>query len=147
MKEIRCEYFERSGKELRSRVGRRFQVLPEHEAPFQRELNGLQALYSLVKRFEHTPWYFRLVMASIAVFRAQWFIDRRHHTWRQTFVFAMKASIVFSSPDWLQERLSKKWGRDMRQEKADRLATAQGGQGVPATNSPLRCGEPSRGLS
>jgi hypothetical protein len=137
MEEIRCEYFERSGpkmSELRSHTGRRFTVLPDHKEAFGRELNALMALRLLVKKFETAPWYIRL-FAARQVYRAQFFIDRRHHSFLQTDMLATRVTVMFCSPDWLQEKLAARWRRDYKKEAADRL-TAQLSPVAPATVAP-----------
>lgn len=117
MKEIKCEYFERGKTTLRQRTGRRFLVLPDCYEPFKRELNGLMALRILVERYATKNWLIRFLWASDAVFQAQFFIDRRHHTFWQTVKFATRVTIIFSSPDWIQEKLTPLWRRDYAKER------------------------------
>lgn len=105
---VTTEFRTLSENQLRTRAGKRWDVLPECEAPFKRELNAAAILKQLAEEGAGVSWWKRAFAAPL-VFFAQRLYMRRKSTAGKSFVQSFKVAAVFGTPERVSEWLGKRW--------------------------------------
>lgn len=96
------------GKPKLTRVGRRFMVRPECEEAFKREQNMLAAMRALALQFGEVSWWRRWPHA-LSLYEAKYHSVVRLQGAQTGRRDAWRAVLVSITPDWLAERLVKRW--------------------------------------
>lgn len=105
---VTTEFRTLSANQLRTRAGKRWEVLPECEAPFKRELNAAAILKQLAEEGAGVPWWKRAFAAPLVFFAQRLYMRRKSTAWGSVWQ-SFKVAAVFGTPEPVSDWLAKQW--------------------------------------